>query len=269
MGFRAPKLEELAGELRPDVFDRFQHPRLEQPPVARRTLVAGGGQIGHQEIADDRAEIESHRSVEREFGIDHDGRAFRHHDRAGVEVAVDQRFRCGQEFELQPRDRGVQVEVFPEGGRRRIEPGLRPAVLLGLAVGIGEDQILGDLAERMVAGERGDALLLLGGGNREVGREEQRARQKGRDVPDKARIERAGNQPLAHDDMRLDQLHDDEGERLVVVQHRRHQTGRQPGLMRERQIFVMRARQRQRPALADEPHIGQRLLDGDAARRPP
>ena len=68
--------------------------------------------------------------------------------------------------------------------------------------------------------------------------------------------------------MRLDQLHDDEREPLVVVQHRRHQPGRQPRLMRERQIFVMRARQRQRPAFADEPHIWQRLFDGDAARGP-
>ena len=149
-----------------------------------------------------------------------------------------------------------------------VEPRLRPAVLLGHAIGIGEDQVLGDLAQRMVAGERRDPLLLLGGGKREVGREKQRARQEGRDVADKARIERAGNQPLAHDDMRLDQLHDDEREPLIVVQHGRHQAGRQPRLMRQRQIFVMRARQRQRPAFADEPHIGQRLLDGDAARGP-
>ena len=85
---------------------------------------------------------------------------------------------------------------------------------------------------------------------------------------DKARIERAGNQPLAHDDMRLDQLHHDEREPLIVVQHSRHQSGRQPRLMRQRQIFVMRARQRQRPAFADEAHIRQRLLDGDAARGP-
>ena len=181
---------------------------------------------------------------------------------------MDQRFRCVQELELEPRDRDVQVEVFPERGRGRIEPGLRPAVLLGHAVGIGEDQVLGDLAQRMVARERRDPLLLLGSGKREVGREKQRARQKGRDVPDKARIERAGNQPLAHDDMRLDQLHDDEREPLVVVQHGRHQPGRQPRLMRQRQIFVMRARQRQRPAFADEPHVRQRLLDGDAARVP-
>ena len=38
--------------------------------------------------------------------------------------------------------------------------------------------------------------------------------------------------------------------------------------MCQRQIFVVRARQRQRPALADEAHVRQRLLDGDAARVP-
>ena len=41
--------------------------------------------------------------------------AFRHHDRAGVEVAVDQGFRRAHEFELEPRDRHVQVEVFAKG----------------------------------------------------------------------------------------------------------------------------------------------------------
>src|SRR6267142_5479122 len=169
---------------------------------------------------------------------------------------------------LEPRDRDVQVDILAVGSRGRIEPGLCPAILLSLAIGIGEDQILGDLAQRVVTGERRNPLLLPGSGNREVGREKQRARQKGCDVSDKAWIERAGNQPLAHDDMRLDQLHDDERKGLVVVKHRRHETGRQPRLMRERQIFIMRARQRQRPALADETYIGQRLLDGYSALAP-
>lgn len=119
----------------------------------------------------------------------------------------------------------------------------------------------------MVAGEGGDPLLLLGRRYSEIGRQEQRPRQKGRDIIDKARIGPAGHQPLAHDDVRLEQLHDDKRERLIVVQHIRHERGRQPGLLRQRQIFVMRARQRQRPALADKPHVRQRLLDGNAARR--
>ena len=41
--------------------------------------------------------------------------------------------------------------------------------------------------------------------------------------------------------------------------------GARAGLVRQRQMFVVRTRQRQRPALADQAHIGQRLLDGDSA----
>ncbi len=51
----------------------------------------------------------------------------------------------------------------------------------------------------------------------------------------------------------------------MVMKDRRHQPGRQPGLMGERQMFIVRTRERQRPALADQAHIGQRLLDGDCA----
>ena len=40
----------------------------------------------------------------------------------------------------------VKVEVLAKGCCRRIEPGRGPAILLGLTIGIGEDQIFGDLA---------------------------------------------------------------------------------------------------------------------------
>lgn len=50
-----------------------------------------------------------------------------------------------------------------------------------------------------------------------------------------------------------------------MMKHRGHQPRCQPGLMGERQTLIVRARQRQRPAFADQPHIRQRLLDGDAA----
>ena len=59
---------------------------------------------------------------------------------------MDQRFRRGHKFEFQSRDRSMEIEVFPEGGRSRVEPGLCPAILLGLAVRISEDQVLGNLA---------------------------------------------------------------------------------------------------------------------------
>ena len=87
-------------------------------------------------------------------------------------------------------------------------------------------------------------------------------------IIDEAGITGSGNESLAHDDVRLEELHGDEGESLVVVKHRRDQTGRQLGLMHERQMFIMRARKRQRPALADKAHIGQRLFDGNSAVRP-
>ena len=187
-GLGAPQLEEFAGEPAPDVFDRLQDPSFERSPLARRSLVAGGGEIAHREIANDRTDIESHRPVECEFGIDHPRLVLRHHDRAGVQVAMDHRFRRCQELQLQPRDRDMQIEVLAEARRSRIEPRRGPAVLLGPAVGIGEDQILGDLAQRMVAGERGDPFLLLRGRHSKVRREEQRPRHEGRDVVDEARI---------------------------------------------------------------------------------
>ena len=89
---------------------------------------------------------------------------------------MDQRFRGVQELELEARNRGVQVKVFAERGGGGVEPRLRPAVLLGHAVGIGEDQVLGDLAERMVAGERRDALFLSAGSARSEEKNSVRAR---------------------------------------------------------------------------------------------
>ena len=138
--------------------------------------MSGGGQIGHDEVADHGAEIESHRSIERELGIDDPRLAFGHHDRSGMEVAVDQRFRRRHEFELEPRDCDMRVEILAEASGRGVEPGRRPAVLLGFAIRIGKDQVLGDLAQCVIAGECGDALFLLRGRYREVGREEQRPR---------------------------------------------------------------------------------------------
>jgi hypothetical protein len=62
----------------------------------------------------------------------------------------------------------MQVEILAKAGGGRIQIGPGPAVLLGDAVGIGEDQVLGDLAQRVIAGERRNSLLLLRGRNREV-----------------------------------------------------------------------------------------------------
>lgn len=40
----------------------------------------------------------------------------------------------------------MQFEVFAKGGRNRIEPGRSPTILLDLELGLGKDQVFGDLA---------------------------------------------------------------------------------------------------------------------------
>ena len=94
--------------------------------------MADGGQIAHDEIAEHGAHVESHRSVERELRIDHP---------VSLSVTmIDPVWRSPwisvsglrHEFELEPRYRHMQVEVFAEAGGGRIEPGRCPAVLLGL-----------------------------------------------------------------------------------------------------------------------------------------
>ena len=101
----------------------------------------------------------------------------------------------------------MQVQIFAEICCHRVEIRRRPAVLFGLTIRIGKNQIFRDLAQRMIAGKGRDAFLLRGSGNCKVGSEEQRPRHKGRDVFDETRVLRSGNQPLAHDDVRLKQLH--------------------------------------------------------------
>ena len=73
--------------------------------------MAAGGQIAHDQIGDDGADIEPNRPKGREFGIDHAGLKLGHHDRTGVQVAVDHRFRRRHEFQLQSGDRDMQILV--------------------------------------------------------------------------------------------------------------------------------------------------------------
>ena len=79
----------------------------------------------------------------------------------------------------------------------------------------------------------------------------------------------AGFEIAAQDLVRRQILHDDERLALVEVIDCGHAAGIARGLPRQRVIFEERALQRQRPAFADQPHIGQRLLDDDAAAARP
>ena len=130
-------------------------------------------EIGQQQIAQHRADIEAHGPDEGEFGIDHAAVALGHHHRAGMEIAMDQRFGRGEEFVLEPRDGELEGDIGAELGGDAVELGRGPAVALGDAIGIGEDQILGDLAELGIAGEDRRQRLLLAGRQREIAGHEQ------------------------------------------------------------------------------------------------
>ena len=63
-------------------------------------------------------------------------------------------------------------------------------------------------------------------------------------------------------------FHHDHRLRAVEVEHLRRQAGRVAGLLGQRPIFEPATLERQRPGFADQPHVGQRLLDHDAVTRP-
>ena len=167
-------------------------------------------EIVEQEIGDDRADVEAHRPHEGEFRID-DARVLRRqHDGAGVQVAMQHGFGGGEELELEARDGDLQVAILAPARGIGIELRRGPAVELRHAVGIGEDQVLGDLAQRGVAGEGGDHRLLPVRRQRKVGGEVERARHEGRDVVGEFRIDGRRDHAAPHDDVRLEQLHHDQ-----------------------------------------------------------
>ena len=59
----------------------------------------------------------------------------------------------------------------------------------------------------------------------------------------------------------------DQCQRLVIMMDLRYERTGEAGLFAQRHVFVMGARQRQRPAFADESHVRQRLLHRNAAGR--
>lgn len=64
-----------------------------------------------------------------------------------------------------------------------------------------------------------------------IGGVEQRPRHEGGDVVNETRILRPGDHPLAHDDVGLEQLHHRQRQRIVVMQQRRYEAGRELGLL--------------------------------------
>ena len=125
-------------------------------------------------------------------------------------------WRGGEELVLARLRRDLERRVGLEGALVGVELRAGPAVERRLAVGIGEDQILGDPAELDIAREQLEPALVLGRGAGEHRSVEQRRGEKLGDVGGEARILDPADQPLAHDDMRRKVFHHDH--RLLAIE---------------------------------------------------
>ena len=72
---------------------------------------------------------------------------------------------------------------------------------------------------------------------------------------------------MAHDDVGLEEFHDDKCHVGVVVEDCRSEPRGMAGLTDKGEMLEVRPREGQRPALANQADIGERLLDGNAAGR--
>ncbi len=150
----------------------------------------------------------------------------------------------------------------------RVEIRPRPAIERRFAIGVGENEILGNFAERGVRREQLRARFMLRRRSREHGGREQSRGEKLRDVVGEAGIFDPADEPLAHDDVRMEIFHYDHRLGAIEVENLGRQSSRVSRLFGQRVIFEPAALQRQRPGFSDETHIGQRLLDDDARSRP-
>ena len=186
-----------------------------------------------------------------------------------MQIAVDERLRVGEELIFARLRRGLEDRVGLERALVGVEMRTGPAVERRLAIGIGEDQILGDAAELDIAREQLEAALVLGRRRGEHRGIEQRFGEKFGDVGGEARIFYPADQALAHDDVRRKVFHDDHRLLAVEMEYLRHQARRVTRLFDERVVLEPRSLERQRPGFADEAHIGQRLLDDETAGQVP
>ena len=111
--------------------------------------------------------------------------------------------------------------------------------------------------------------LMRGGRSRQNRSVKQRCGEKLGDVGGEARIFDAADQALAHDDMRREIFHDDHRLCAIEMEDFRREARRVARLFDQRVIFEPGALERQRPGFADEPDIGQRLLDDERRRSRP
>ena len=142
-----PQLDEAARESDPDLFNGGQDPAPIRVALGWRALVAALAEMAQQQVAEELADVEAHGSHDREFRVDHLGVVCSHHDRARVQVAVQQRLGLAQELELQAGHGALESASPRISAATSSSCGLVQRLRLADHVGIGEDQVLGDLAQ--------------------------------------------------------------------------------------------------------------------------
>ena len=131
--------------------------------------------------------------------------------------------------------------VAPERGGDVVEIRGGPAVELGYAIGVGEDQVLGDLAHFGIVGESPDPALMLARRDREGRGVEQRLRHEFGDMAGEQRIFDAADEAFAHDHVRAQILHHDHRQIAVEMVDLGHQLRRVPGLLGQRHMLKIGA----------------------------
>ena len=260
----APEMGKLGAEHRPGLDDDTEQIGAHLAAVAV-LLVASLRKVGHPEIGKQHADIEGHRRIEGELRIDDPRLRVGDHDRAGMQVAMHQRLGVGGEHMLQLLRFDLEVAVGAQFGDDGVELRRGVPVHRRFVIGVGEDEVLGDVAELGIVGKQRQILLARAGLHVEIGAAKERARHEAAEVAGDVRQLPALDQRTAQDDMRRQVLHDDERLGFVEVVDLRHQAGRARLLPGKRMVLEEGALERQRPALADQPHIGQRLLDDRSA----
>ena len=264
-GSRSPEHQKRTLKVTPEFLQSVENPNLVFVSVAALCRMAILGKIGQQQVGHEGADIKAHRAVDREFGVDYARILRRHHDRSRVQVPMQHRLAAGEEHPFQVLHRNLEFVVLAKLDRDRIELRRCPTIERRHPVWIREDQILRYLAKLRVQRKHRLMLALEAGGNGEIGGRKKRLGGKRGNVLRQFWVAHAADHALAQYDVWLQQLHDYGRLARCEMIDFRHQAPHHMGLCQQRLVLEMRAIQRQRPAFANQPHIGQCLFDANPA----
>ena len=239
-----------------------------------QALLARGGGIANaqmprqaaevqQQVADGGTDVKANRAKVAELGVDGLQAAVGHKNRAAVNIAVQERFGVREEAVLQGGHGNFKLSVVAQGRDVIFQLG-RVAVALVDLVRIVEEQIFGDLAHLRVDEFRHLRFFLVRV-QVEIAGVEQRVREVFAQLLRRLRVVNVVDQLAAPDAMAGEIFHHHHRQlRVKVVDF--HGVLRAVLVVLDQGLrFKTGAVQRQRPGLADAAHVGQRLLNDDAA----